>query len=382
MAMVLTVFLAMGSTAQAAGTNCSLIIKYKVGDSTEEATPVFLASKVQYIQAREPDVYYAQLPYGAEITELAVNHTADMLNFSVLDKTQNCLNMEADLSGYTELVYKDGRFIRNHYDYTPDYLIGDDFITFSSTGSGYSNNFAALESYKEALELISGDWKGFAVEVDDNGIQYWCIIQIANSPAAEDQLVDQIAKLPTEITSENRAEVAEAVKAAREAYNALGAEKQAKVTNYTTLKLAEKTLELLEAKEELEEAKSSDTATKSEIEKLKKDLEAAKADAAAAKTQLEEVNAQNATVKGLKVTSKAKKLTITWKKTANAKGYQVAYKLKTNKSFKNTKVSSTKKVVKNLKKGKKYQVKVRPYTTVSDKTVYGKWTAVKTIKCK
>lgn len=92
--------------------------------------------------------------------------------------------------------------------------------------------------------------------------------------------------------------------------------------------------------------------------------------------------AKKYTVKGLKVTSKNRKFTATWKKTAGATGYQVQYKLKSAKKYNTLKTLKKLKVTsKKLKKGKKYQFRVRTYTTVKGSKVYGKWTKVKTVKC-
>ncbi len=87
-------------------------------------------------------------------------------------------------------------------------------------------------------------------------------------------------------------------------------------------------------------------------------------------------------IKQVKVKAEAKKLKISWKKTANVKGYEIWYS--TGKKFKK---SSTKKIlvkkqkntsvtVKKLKKGKTYYVKIRTYTVVDGKKVYGKWSKV------
>lgn len=75
-----------------------------------------------------------------------------------------------------------------------------------------------------------------------------------------------------------------------------------------------------------------------------------------------------------------KKATITIKsqKASGVTKYQIAYKLKTAKKWKTTTTKSTKKVIKKLKKGKKYNFKVRAY----GKTGYGAYSAVKTIKIK
>ena len=66
-----------------------------------------------------------------------------------------------------------------------------------------------------------------------------------------------------------------------------------------------------------------------------------------------------------------------------ATGYQIQYKLKTASKWttlkKTTKLSATSK---KLKKGKVYKFRVRTYTTVNGKKIYGRWTAVKSVKCK
>lgn len=84
--------------------------------------------------------------------------------------------------------------------------------------------------------------------------------------------------------------------------------------------------------------------------------------------------------------SKSKQLTVSFKKVANAKGYEITYS--TNKKFtksttKTTTVTKTSTALKKLKKGKTYYVKVRAYVkNPSNKKVYGAYSAVKTIKIK
>jgi len=85
---------------------------------------------------------------------------------------------------------------------------------------------------------------------------------------------------------------------------------------------------------------------------------------------------------GLKLKSKARKITATWKKNADADGYQVQFKLKSAKKYKTLKtLTGIKAVSKKLKKGKKYQFRVATYKTVDGKKIYGKW-VTKTVKCK
>ena len=92
----------------------------------------------------------------------------------------------------------------------------------------------------------------------------------------------------------------------------------------------------------------------------------------------------------LKSVSSARKkhaIKASWNKKSGANGYQIYYSR--NKNFKNL---SAKKIVKggkktsyvgkNFTKGKKYYVKVRAYKNVNGRKVYGKWSNVKTVKCK
>ncbi|MBR1663767.1 MAG: hypothetical protein IJ696_05515 [Ruminococcus sp.] len=90
-----------------------------------------------------------------------------------------------------------------------------------------------------------------------------------------------------------------------------------------------------------------------------------------------------------KVTSpKTKQLKVTYKKNANATGYQITYstsKKFTKKTTKNTTVKSAttlNKTIKKLKKGKTYYVKVRAYKTVGSTKYYGAYSAVKKVKVK
>jgi hypothetical protein len=93
--------------------------------------------------------------------------------------------------------------------------------------------------------------------------------------------------------------------------------------------------------------------------------------------------AKKYTVAGLSVKAKSQKFTVSWKKTKGATSYQVQYRLK-GKKWGNlkTSVKAAKAQSKKLKKGKKYQFKVRTITVINGKKVYGAWSAVKTAKCK
>ncbi len=82
------------------------------------------------------------------------------------------------------------------------------------------------------------------------------------------------------------------------------------------------------------------------------------------------------TIKNVKNKS-ARSLTVTWKKNSKCAGYQIQYG--TDKKFKGAKTvsikkrSTTSKKIKNLKKNRKYYVRIRPYTTVKGKKCYGAW---------
>lgn len=85
------------------------------------------------------------------------------------------------------------------------------------------------------------------------------------------------------------------------------------------------------------------------------------------------------------VTSKNKKqITVKWKNLSKADGYQIQYAL--NKKFQKAKVKNVKKVskavIKKLKSGKKYYVRIRAYTKTNGKKAYSKYSTVKSIKVK
>jgi hypothetical protein len=86
-----------------------------------------------------------------------------------------------------------------------------------------------------------------------------------------------------------------------------------------------------------------------------------------------------------KLKSGRKKITVTWKKrTKYTTGYQIQYG--TKKSYKNARkvkikgFRKTQKVIKRLKSGKKYYVRIRTYRTYKGKTYYSAWSKTKTVK--
>ena len=171
------------------------------------------------------------------------------------------------------------------------------------------------------------------------------------------------------ITKDNYIQKESDILDAQAAYNALNTDIQPFVTNYAKLleaRIAVAEFKLKDATDDLEKVKTEKKNAEQELQNLK-----------------DEIAAKALTVSGRKVASKAKKFTITWKKNAKADGYQVQYKLKSAKKYKNLKtLTGTKAVSKKLKKGKKYQFRVRTYCLVNGKTIYGKWSGIKTCVCK
>ena len=82
------------------------------------------------------------------------------------------------------------------------------------------------------------------------------------------------------------------------------------------------------------------------------------------------------------VTGGSKKFTAKWGKKGGDVKYQVKYRVKGTSTWKKAYTSDTSKTIKDLKKGKTYQVKVRAYKKVNGKTYYGKFSDIKTVKVK
>lgn len=84
--------------------------------------------------------------------------------------------------------------------------------------------------------------------------------------------------------------------------------------------------------------------------------------------------------------SNGKQIKVVWRKKAGISGYQLQYSRnrKFTKNKKTVKAGKYKnhKVIKKVKKGKTYYVRIRAYRKVAAKKVYGKWSRVKKIKIK
>ncbi len=87
-----------------------------------------------------------------------------------------------------------------------------------------------------------------------------------------------------------------------------------------------------------------------------------------------------------KVSAGKGKFTAEWKKIENVNGYEVCYSankdMKKSKTVTVKKSSKTSAVIKGLKKGKNYYVKVRAYKTVNGEKIYGKYSATMKVTVK
>ena len=133
------------------------------------------------------------------------------------------------------------------------------------------------------------------------------------------------------------------------------------------LKKAQEKADKLE--KELGEANQKTQAANKEVEKLQAKLD---------------VRTKNIRLKSAK-SQKAKQATIRWAKVKNVDGYVVEYSTKANMKSakkKNVKASTISLTVKNLKKGKKYYVRVRGYKVIDGQKVYTQYSAKKAVKIK
>ena len=183
--------------------------------------------------------------------------------------------------------------------------------------------------------------------------------------------------IPNEVALTDEA----AVMAAKAAYDALTDEQKALVSDEVKTKLNNAVSRIAELKEAAGKQDGDKTPEGSVDQAAEKAFQTKVAAAKAAK------------VKKLTVKAMAKKKAkITWSTVKGVSGYEIKYSIdkKFKKNVKTKTVKGAKKktvTVKKLKAGKKYFVKIRPYTNVKDtngKTVktYGKWSKVAKIKAK
>ncbi|SCG89308.1 Fibronectin type III domain [uncultured Clostridium sp.] len=77
-------------------------------------------------------------------------------------------------------------------------------------------------------------------------------------------------------------------------------------------------------------------------------------------------------------TSRPRAITLKWKKSSNVTGYEIRYTIgSSSKTIRVKNKAAVKSVIKNLKKGKTYTVRMRTYKTISKKTYYSTWSAAK-----
>ena len=181
--------------------------------------------------------------------------------------------------------------------------------------------------------------------------------KIAEAQKAVDDVVAAINALPTAdaVTADNSA----AVKAAKDAYEALDEAQKAAVGSDAVHTLA--------AAVRAAEAIDNDSALKAAIETLKAKMEVmAKAPAKV------KVKAQ-----------KGRKAQVSWKKLGSGYKYIVYRSMKMGKGFKKVKTVSAKKaVIKKLKAGKTYYFKVRAFKTVDGEKVYTSFSETVSVKAK
>ncbi len=240
---------------------------------------------------------------------------------------------------------------------------------------------------KEAVDAVQAEFD--ALTADEKAL-------VANSSVlkAASATIDKLEAEERAAAAEARATAAEAqaasAQAAATAADAKVKEAEAKLKELQEASETDKAA-IKKAEEDLAAAQKAKENADAELKKAQDALaEAQKAAEEAKKSSDDEVSALKAkiaalemTVKGLKVKSKGRKLNVSWKKTSSADGYTVQYKLQNAKKFKTLKTTTKNKVKsKKLKKGKKYQVRVRTYKKLAGKKVYGQWTEIKTVKCK
>lgn len=86
-----------------------------------------------------------------------------------------------------------------------------------------------------------------------------------------------------------------------------------------------------------------------------------------------------------KAVPEKKQVKVTMKTKVSATGgstYQIKYRVKGASKWKTTATTARTKTIKKLKKGKRYQIKVRAYKKVNGTTYYGVWSKVKTVTTK
>lgn len=79
---------------------------------------------------------------------------------------------------------------------------------------------------------------------------------------------------------------------------------------------------------------------------------------------------------------KKKSITVKFQKATGASGYQISYRKKGTKTYKNVSTKSLSKTISKLSSNQKYAVKVRAYKKVGTKKYYGSYSSIKSVKVK
>lgn len=171
------------------------------------------------------------------------------------------------------------------------------------------------------------------------------------------------------------AEAVKAQEAAQAAEKAAAAEKEAAAKEAANAKAKAEAAEAALAKAETVSAEAQKALKEAQATLEKVQREAAKSAFKAEKVTIKRAIAVN-----------KKQAKITWNKVEGAKGYQIQYSTKTNFKGKKTitvkSASATKKLIKKLKSGKKYYIRMRAYKIVDGQTLYTSYSAKKKVKIK
>lgn len=290
--------------------------------------------------------------------------------------------------------------------YDKGYNAGNLGLTFKwykyTNGEEELINGATSDKYKAAPVNKDDEYRCVVTDAKDNKESIYFTIRInpKRAPLFNVAYAVQDLKEPEDITLGDKT----AVDAAKAKYDAL-TEKQkedfsdrylwyeAKL-NMDVYKVAQ--LQAEADKAAAEKAKTDAESKKAQAEQSAQAAIAAKKKAEASLAKLKYKNRVKAAkaklVRKLSVKAKkGRKAAAKWKAVKGASGYQLQYS--TNKKFKKAKKSfvkggkKKKAVIKKLKAGKKYFVRVRTYSKVKKpngkkRVVYGKWSTVKKIKAK
>lgn len=257
-------------------------------------------------------------------------------------------------------------------------------------------NLTALDGAVKAAQTAAGSAKDIANEALNAAQQNAATIKTLQSTITTIQTAAETAQAAATAAQEiaNSAK-ADAAGANEKADAAQAAANDAKAAADTASQLADTLKVQLEAaqkentshQEDLKKLEAEAAAAKAAAEEAQKAAQKAKEETLAAQTALEIMSFRINTPE-LKTAKSPKKKTlkVTWSVTEGAEGYEVLYGTKA--TFKKAKKAVLKKgtakakVIKKLKRGKKYYVKIRAYKTIAGQKVYTQYSAVKKVKVK